>query len=63
MVSYMLLICSTSGKGGCEGKVHMTICQKEKKSDVCVYAAIEEIKIWTRILNWQSQLVASIYKC
>jgi len=52
MVSYILLICSTSGKGMCEGKANMAICQKEKKSDVCVYAAIEKIKIWTQVLNW-----------
>jgi hypothetical protein len=35
--------------------------RKEKKSDVCGYAAVEKIKIWTRVLNWQRQLVASIY--
>jgi hypothetical protein len=30
----------------------MAICQKKKKSDVCGYAAIEKIIIWTRVLNW-----------
>jgi hypothetical protein len=34
MVSYILLICSTSGKGRCEGKAHMAICQQEKKRKV-----------------------------
>jgi hypothetical protein len=26
--------------------------KKKKKSDVCGYAAIEKIIIWTRVLNW-----------
>jgi hypothetical protein len=34
---------------------------KKTRSDVCGYAALEKIKIWTRVLNRQRQLVASIY--
>jgi hypothetical protein len=37
----------------------MAICQKEKKSDVCGYAAIEKIKIWTRVLDKSFELAES----
>jgi hypothetical protein len=46
---------------GVKAKSIWQFAKKEKKSDVCGYAAIEKKKIWTRVLNWQRQLVASIY--
>jgi hypothetical protein len=38
---FVFLICSTSGKGRCENKAHVTICQN-KWCDVCGYVVLEK---------------------
>jgi len=38
---FVFLICSTRGKGRCENKAHMTICQN-KRCDVCGYVVLEK---------------------